>query len=183
MPTKGSGGTNDKEISSARLPGGCILRVLETHDDTRGALTEIFRNSWIEGERPASWRLVRPSPQTPPAVQAQRQAPRFLCLLRGQVWIGLHDLRPEPKNRRSATLHLAAAPHHVLVVPPRVACGLYFPDGGCYLNGTTMPPDEPMHCRWQAPELGFAFSGLDPRQADADGGALDYASFAAALAD
>lgn len=167
--------------SGQPLPPGCCLFPLTTRPDARGDLTEVLRAEWFDTPLPTRWQAIRSKPNALRGTYLQCRAWSYVCLLSGGAIIGLHDLRPNaPDARTSALLRLTGGQRQVMVIPPGVAHGLYFPEAALYLIGTGGDAGrEPLRCRWDCPELGLAWPCRTPLQEPADRNAGDYAALLA----
>jgi dTDP-4-dehydrorhamnose 3,5-epimerase len=164
---------------TAILPAGVRLIALTTHSDRRGDLTEIFRNEWCDSPLPVQWLVSRTGPNILRGVHVHMRNWDYVCVIAGEVTVGLHDLR----TKRSAILHLSAERLQVLVIPPGVAHGFYSPAPSTLLLGASTyydPSDHPA-CRWDSPELGLDWPCSAPELSANDRDASSYSDFMAAL--
>lgn len=163
--------------SSTALPDGVWLVPLQTHVDHRGDFTEVFRNEWHQSPVPLQWNLSRNESNVLRGVQVHALHWDYLCVVAGEMIIGLHDMRPEdPGARRSAMLRLESARLETLVIPPGVAHGFYSPRKSMHLIGTSAyyNPEDHRHCRWDCPELGLDWPCVAPTLSATDRAAPSY---------
>lgn len=85
--------------------------------------------------------------------------------LAGRMLVGLHDLRPgSPTQGQGVLIELTATQTELLVFPPGIVHGWYFPDGGMHLQAVSEPyaeygEDDNLGCHWGDPELGIPWPG------------------------
>jgi dTDP-4-dehydrorhamnose 3,5-epimerase len=166
------------------LPVGARLITLKTHPDLRGDLTEIFRNEWHESPLPVQWIASRCAANALQGMHVHASRWNYLCIVAGEMVVGLHDLRPaEASLRRSAMLRADRSQLQMLVVPPGVAHGFYAPVDAMLLvasSGCSDPIDH-HRCRWDSPELGLNWPCAAPDLSPVDRDAGSYADGRAAL--
>lgn len=170
--------------ASVVLPAGVRLMRLKTHPDKRGELTEIFRNQWHDSPLPVQWAACRTGANVLRGMHAHAHHWDYLCAVAGQVFVGLHDLRPEePAARRSAMLRLDSRHLQMLVIPPGVAHGFYSPADAMILVGSSgyYDPSDHHRCRWNSPELALQWPCSAPELSALDRDAGSYARLRAAL--
>lgn len=175
--------------NSAVLPTGVARRVLTTHPDGRGDFTELFRNEWQESPPPLQWNLSRNRPNVLRGVHVHAKHWDYLCVIDGEMFVGLHDLRPDTAVEcRSALLHLSGGHLEVLAIPPGVAHGFYSPGHSTHVIGASgyYDPADHRRCRWDCPELALDWPCRAPELSLADRQAPGYpalrSDFQAALA-
>ncbi|WP_119304924.1 dTDP-4-dehydrorhamnose 3,5-epimerase family protein [Dongia deserti] len=165
------------------LPADVRLMPLQTHPDARGELTEIFRKEWHGSPSPVQWTACQSAPNALRGIHVYRYRWNYLCVIAGEMFVGLHDLRPEePTARRSAMLRLNGRQLQMLVIPPGVAHGFYSSADSMFFTGASVYDDHSDHqrCRWDAPELGLEWPCTAPELSASDRDAGDYADLAAA---
>lgn len=140
-------------IEQPILPADVRLVPLKSHSDHRGELTEVFRNEWHHSPLPVQWLVCKNAANVLRGVHVHRSQWSYLCLVGGELFVGLHDLRPvAPAARQSTMLRMDSGHLQMLVIPPGVAYGLYAPADSIALLGSSNPPDH-LRCRWDSPEL------------------------------
>lgn len=164
------------------LPAGVKLMSLTTHSDARGDLTEILRNEWHGSPPPARWIAVRAAPNTLRGVHVRRRGWRYACVVAGEMWAGLHDLRAERPAAWSVLFRLTGARLQALVIPPGVAHGFYATEGATLVLGASAGDDsDEGACRWDAPELGLDWPCAAPQLSAGDCDAGSYARLRSAF--
>jgi dTDP-4-dehydrorhamnose 3,5-epimerase len=167
------------------LPGGVVLRPLETHVDRRGAFTEIFRDEWGTGVRPIQWNAVTSSARTLRGVHVHRRHDDYLLLLQGRASIGLRDLRLDSSTAGLvALIELSGRNLQALVIPTGVAHGFYFAEPSLHVYSVTEywhPADE-LGCRWDDPDLAIPWPISDPILSPRDAGLGSLSDLLATLA-
>ena len=162
--------------SACELPVGVALQRLHAHADARGALVEGFRVS-RDGATLAQFNVVTSKPHVLRGVHLHFDHADHLVMASGTVVVGLYDCR-----RASTTFGLAATVElreleHQLTVPPGVAHGFWFPEGGVMVYGLDVEwsPTDELGCRWDDPALGINWpAGIRPELSarDQDAGSL-----------
>ena len=168
------------------LPSGVNLTSLKTHSDSRGDLTEIFRNEWQDSHEPVQWLVSRTEANALRGVHVHARHWDYYCVVAGELIIGLHDLRPTASTPQSAMLRLSAAQLQLAAIPTGVAHGLYSPSSSMFMVATSeyYDPADDLACRWDAPELAMDWPCTAPVLSIRDRDAGGYAAFKAAfLAD
>ncbi len=166
------------------LPADVKLTQLKTHPDHRGELTEIFRNEWHDSPLPMQWTVCRNAANALRGVHVHTHHWDYLCAVGGELFVGLHDLRPEKGTaRRSAMLRLDSDCLQMLLIPPGVAHGFYSPVESIILLGASeyFVPADDHRCRWDSPELCLAWPCTAPELSALDRDAGGYADMRAAL--
>ncbi|HEY1383767.1 MAG TPA: dTDP-4-dehydrorhamnose 3,5-epimerase family protein [Dongiaceae bacterium] len=164
------------------LPAGVTRRVLKTHPDDRGNFTEFFRNEWYASPLPVQWNITRNQPNVLRGVQVHARHWDYLCVIAGELCVGLHDVRPGAIGVRSAVVTLSGQQLEILVIPPGVAHGLYSPAHATHLIGVSSyyDPTDHARCSWNCPELELNWPCDEPELSASDREPLGYADFVAA---
>ena len=159
-------------------------RPLRTHADDRGALTEVYRDEWTEGDSPVQWNVVRSEPGVLRGVHCHWHHADVLNVITGELVLGLVDLRPGSPTEGLAELHRIPALTSVVVVPPGVAHGFYFDQPTCIAYGVSAywSLDDELGCRWDDPGLGIPWPCTAPALSERDRTAGDLVSLRAAIA-
>jgi dTDP-4-dehydrorhamnose 3,5-epimerase len=157
-----------------RLPVGVLLRPLAARGDTAGATIELYRRDWRIDLLPVQWNLVSTRANTLRGVHLHLRHWDYLCVLDGEMLLGLHDMRPQsPTYRLAVALPLPSDPPCSIAIPPGVAHGFYFAAEAEYIYSVDhyFDPSDELGCRWNDPELGLAWPTdaplLSPRDAEA----------------
>ncbi len=161
----------------ATLPIGVDLKSLQTHADARGNFTEIFREEWRDTPAPVQWNLSANRPNVLRGVHVHARHWDYLCVVAGELTIGLHDMRPGgPTRGQGAMLRLTSDRLTMVAIPPGVAHGFYSPGHSTYVIGASRYYDPADHrrCRWDCPELKFDWPCTAPDLSTADRAAPGY---------
>src|SRR5947207_15698975 len=106
---------------------GVRILNLTTHEDDRGALTEVFRDLPGIDLAPVQWNYVRSHAGVLRGVHAHVRHTDYLILLEGSAVVGMKDLRPHsPTRNLTMQLPMRGETLQALVIPPGVAHGFYF---------------------------------------------------------
>ena len=91
-----------RDVLSNRIPvpDGVKIQSLTTLEDSRGSLTEMFREEWGLGPRPLQWNVVRSEANVLRGVHAHRTHVDYLAMIMGEMVLCLHDLRPASPTYR-----------------------------------------------------------------------------------
>jgi len=172
-----------KSDHAIALPTGVGLMALTTRPDSRGDLTEVFRNEWHRSPPPVQWSVIRNNANVLRGVHAHARSWDYACVIAGELFVGLHDLRTRTPDVRSALVRLSAERLQVLVIPAGVAHGFYAPRSATLMLGTSAYYDLADHrgCRWNSPELGLDWPCTAPELSARDREAGSYAELRAAL--
>lgn len=168
----------------AALPDDVRLMPLRTHPDERGDFTEFFRNEWHESPAPVQWNVSRTEPNALRGVHVHALHWDYLCVVAGEMVVGLHDLRPDTADlRRSVMLRLDGSRLQMLSIPPGVAHGFYSPQESLHVIGASgyYHPADHRRCRWDSPELGLDWPCAAPDLSPADRDAPSYRELRAAF--
>lgn len=159
------------------LPAGVRWCPLKTHADSRGNLTEVFRQEWHGELKPVQWNYVRSAPGVLRGVHMHITHWDYVITLEGHAHIGLVDLRAgSPTENRSTLLKVTSAALGGIVIPPGIAHGFYFPVESKHLYGVsaTYDPKDELGCMWNDPGLGLEWPVKKPilSQRDIEAGTL-----------
>ena len=165
------------------LPIGVRLMPLKTHSDSRGDLTEIIRNDWNETPPPVQWTVTRTGPNIMRGVHVHPRSWGYACVVVGEMFVGLHDLRSKQPAVSSALVRLTGERLQALVIPPGVAHGFYAPGDSTLVLGASIYPDgsDDRACSWNSPELGLDWPCTAPELSARDRDAGSYATLKTAL--
>ena len=126
------------------------------HHDPRGAVTEVFRESWETGIAPVQWNVVRSEAGVLRGVHVHVRHDDYLILLDGRALVGLRDLRPHsPTSGRTCLFEMRGDELAALTIPPGVAHGFYFPEAAVHLYAVSeyWDPADELGCHWADPAL------------------------------
>ena len=148
---------------------GVLIRRLQPHADDRGSLTELWRGTWTAG-------LLEPG-----VVQANLSRSRagvlrgmHLHLRQTDVWVmmegsatvALADLRSrsDTPTRRPPVLVVEVGPATALLIPPRVAHGLYAHQDVAllYLVSAEYDGADELGFRWDDQDADIRWPDADP---------------------
>jgi dTDP-4-dehydrorhamnose 3,5-epimerase len=117
-----------RPAEDAEVIAGVRRLALEANADSRGALTELCRHSWLEpGEVPVQWNVVRSDAGVLRGLHWHNVRFDYLVPVVGRIVVGLVDLRiGSPHERRATTVELRSE-HEALVIPPGVGHGFFSP--------------------------------------------------------
>lgn len=150
---------------ASTLPEGVVLRRLAVHADDRGRLSELYREAWTTEAAFQQWNLVRSEARVLRGVHVHPRHSDYLHVIEGEMWLGLHDLRPDdPARRMSCIVMLGGETPCTVFVPPGVCHGFWFPTPSTYIYGlsTGWSMDEELGCRYDDPALGLDWKVDDP---------------------
>jgi dTDP-4-dehydrorhamnose 3,5-epimerase len=167
-----------------RLPEGVQLRSLTTREDSRGNLTELFREEWGLGPCPVQWNLVRSEVNVLRGVHVHRKHVDYLTMPLGEMVLGLHDLRPASSTHRlSLMFRLQAHDQHLVAIPTGVAHGFYFPEPASlvYAVSHCFDGNDEFGCRWNEAALGLAWPCQAPILSERDRAAGSYTEMVSAI--
>src|SRR5678815_1976376 len=108
------------------LPNDVRVVPLVTHGDVRGRFTELLRMSGVSGPTPIQWNAVESQRNVLRGVHVHIVHWDYFFLVRGEMQLGLHDMRPESTTYRlSAMIRLVGSELCGVTIPPGVAHGFY----------------------------------------------------------
>ncbi len=154
-----------------QLPDGCALFDFSTHGDSRGALTEMFREEWQTGIQPVQWNFVRSNANVLRGVHVHVVHSDYLVCTGGTMLLGLVDVRPDsPTHRLSTVVTLSGDAMQAALVPKGVAHGFHFPGPAtlCYAVSHYWNTVDEIGCRWDDPDLGLDWDVVDPVLSERD---------------
>lgn len=167
------------------LPAGVEIHAIREHLDERGAFREIWRQSWSDQPPAVQWNMVRSQPNVLRGVHAHIRHVDFLTVAAGEMILGLHDpRRAAPSFGRSLLLRLEADDPHLVVIPPGVCHGFYFPTASTHIYGVSTAWDgsDEFGCAWDDPALKLAWPCAGPILSERDRAAGSYAELVEVLA-
>jgi dTDP-4-dehydrorhamnose 3,5-epimerase len=166
--------------SDPRINGVRILD-LTTHDDDRGALTEVFRDVPEIDLNPVQWNYVRSHAGVLRGVHAHLRHTDYLIVLEGSAIVGMKDLRPGSPTRNAAMLlRLSGDELQALVIPPGVAHGFYYerPTLHLYAVDCFWDPADELGCAWNDPGLNLPWPCANPYISMRDSQLPGFSAFA-----
>ena len=145
-------------LPPVKLPHGVAHRLLTMHHDERGALTELFRQSWDADVAPVQWNLVTSAAGVLRGVHVHPRHLDYVVVAQGRASMGLCDLRSgSPTEGRTALVEMRGDPLSALTIPPGVAHGFLFHEPSVLLYGVSeyWDPADELGCHWADPALGI----------------------------
>lgn len=167
-----------------QLPAGVLLRPLASQGDPAGAAIELYRRDWPIDLLPVQWNLVSTRANALRGVHVHLRHWDYLCIIDGEMLLGLHDMRPRsPTYRLPAALRLRSDSACSIAIPPGVAHGFYFAAEAEYLYAVDRywDPSDELGCRWDDPELRLAWPTDQPLLSSRDAEAPSYGELARAV--
>jgi dTDP-4-dehydrorhamnose 3,5-epimerase len=148
------------------LPEGMIVTPLKRHEDNRGSLIEVFRQSWGTGIAPVQWNVVESSSNVLRGFHVHVWHTDYLVLINGRMRLGLKDLRagsPTAGLTTAIDLDPAARPL-ALTIPTGVAHGFAFPEAALLFYSVSRYWDceDELACRFDDPDVGIDWQVSQP---------------------
>ena len=158
---------------------GLIEHSLNTHNDSRGNLTEIFRGGWISDSGPVQWNYVRSKANVLRGFHLHHTHTDYLVVLEGLMHLVLKDLRPESETYlKSKQLKLSGAKLTMVEIAPGIGHGFYFPTPSNFVYGVShyWNRNDELGCRWDDPllEVEWEVNNKTPILSDTDTNASDF---------
>ena len=140
------------------LPDGVVVRPISIYSDTRGDLSEIYREEWLPKSYPSAiqWNYVCSAANVLRGVHLHRKHYDYLTLLSGKMLLGLSDLREKSATyRMGCLLPLEQHQPRLVVIPPGVAHGFYFTCASIHVYGVSSywSPEDEFGCLYSDPGL------------------------------
>ena len=139
----------------------CEIVPVSANRDERGCLYEIFRETWPGAFRAVQWNACASDKGVVRGAHVHVDYSEFYTLPRGEVIIGLADIRRDsPTFGRSAQFHWADRDAVAFVVPRGVAHVVLFNADSVLAFGLSDYWErrrDVVGCQWDAPEFGFAW--------------------------
>ncbi len=170
---------------SDQLPHGVALRLLLPHEDARGIVCELHRDSWQSGPRPVQWNAVWSRPGTLRGFHCHLEHSDRLVVIQGKMELGLRDLRPDAVSfGRTARVMLEGDRPTLVAIPPGVGHAFFFPEPAIHVYALDHGWDlsDELGCRWDDPELGIPWTIDQPLLSDRDRTAPAFAHMAGVVA-
>jgi dTDP-4-dehydrorhamnose 3,5-epimerase len=140
---------------------GVVLTRLDPKRDPRGTFLEVFSDGWKLPIEPRQWSVVTSRAGTLRGMHVHARHDECVLPLGGRVIVGLHDLRPDSSTSgRSMMVELDAASPSLIVFPPGIVHGWYYPVDAIHLQAVSEPfsvygTDDNLGCHYGDPELGL----------------------------
>jgi len=155
------------------LPEGVSLFPLKMHPDSRGILTEVYRESWLGSIHPLQWSVISSDRNVLRGVHVHRKHTDYLLHIRGSALLALRDLRNgSPTEGLVSLLEATESKLEVILIPPGVAHGIYFREPSTQILAVTEywnPADE-VGCHYADPALKIPWPGNAPILSERDRG-------------
>ena len=167
-----------------QLPQGVSLSPLAMNRDERGWLTEIYRDEWVDDEKPCQWNVNFSQPNVLRGVHGHYRHWDYLVALRGRISAGFYDARRRaPTHGVSALIEIGGERLMVLRIPPGVLHGFYFHEVTQYVCGVSTYYDagDELACQWADPGLGIDWPCRSPVIGERDRNAGSLAEIEARL--
>lgn len=151
--------------SGESLPQGVSLRPLQTHNDERGSLAELFRTSWETGVNAVQWNYVESEEAVLRGVHVHIKHLDYFVLMSGHATIGLRDLRRDSTTEGlSAKIEMHGDALHALTIPAGVAHGFYFHERSTHIYGVSefWQAQDELGCHWADPALEINWPNAAP---------------------
>jgi dTDP-4-dehydrorhamnose 3,5-epimerase len=161
---------------------GVILSALTPHNDHRGRLTEVFRQSWLPDARFVQWNLVHSKGNTLRGVHLHVKHADYLTVVANRMIIGLKDMRRDSDSfEHECCVELNADTPQTIFIPVGVAHGFLFPEPATYLYSVSeyFSHDDELAVKWDDPALGMFDHSLTPLLSERDQSAGSYAALLA----
>ena len=148
--------TTLRRLGCGQLADGmCIFRLPHFPDD-RGSLTEVCRNSWVDGRAPVQWNCVRSKAQIMRGLHIHLRYHEYYVVLSGSLTVGFEDVREgSPTQNLVGVFTVKEEDHLAVASPPGVLHGLYFPEETVLLAGAGLyhSLDNELGCHWKDPDV------------------------------
>jgi dTDP-4-dehydrorhamnose 3,5-epimerase len=164
--------------TDSTIPGIEFVR-LQTHTDSRGDLTEIFRASWFERHPPfVQWNMVRSRANSLRGVHVHVRHSDLLFVISGRMTLGLKDLRRNsPAYLREERHELGGSAIAAVLTPPGVAHAFRHLEETIHVYGVThyFSLEDELGFRWNDAACGLFDKRLSPTLSprDASAGTLE----------
>jgi dTDP-4-dehydrorhamnose 3,5-epimerase len=151
---------------------GCEIVPVSANRDERGCLYEIFRETWPGAFRAVQWNACASDRGVVRGAHVHVDYHEFYTLPRGEVIIGLSDIRRESSTfGRSAQFYWGDRDAVAFVIPPGVAHVVFFQADSVLafgLSGYWDRQRDVVGCQFDAPEFGFTWPEISVRRSARD---------------
>lgn len=153
------------------LPPDACVRSLDRHEDMRGDLHELARETWPGSFSISQWNLVHSCAGVLRGMAVHLRTVDYYLNIQGRALLGLADLRSDsPGFGSGCVVELDAEALFAVTVPTGVAHGLYFVTDCLSLAGLSLVFDsgDKYGCRWDDKSLGIPWPPINPILIDRD---------------
>lgn len=158
-------------LTSSRI-AGCEIVPVSANRDERGCLYEIFRETWPGAFHAVQWNACASDRGVVRGAHVHVDYHEFYTLPRGEVIIGLSDIRRESVTfGRSAQFYWSDRDAVAFVVPRGVAHVVLFQADSVLafgLSGYWERQRDVVGCQFDAPEFGFTWPEISVRRSARD---------------
>jgi len=149
---------------------GVVRYPIEPFTDERGEIVEVFRAQWLPQFEPVQWNVMLSGRNVLRGVRCHIRHTDLLMMASGTLTLGLVDLRSGSSSEGVSEVLELKPTADVVVIPPGVAHGLYFPEQGTLVQAVThtWSIDDEFGCRWDDPNLGLDWQCHDPVLSEGD---------------
>jgi dTDP-4-dehydrorhamnose 3,5-epimerase len=147
-----------------RLAHGMAILPLPHFPDDRGSLTELCRNSWIEGKAPVQWNCVRSKAKVMRGLHIHLHYHEYYAVVSGSLMVGFEDIREgSPTYGLTGLFTVRATDNLAVASPPGVLHGLYFPEESILLAGAGRyyNLENELGCHWKDPAVSIPWPFQD----------------------
>ena len=153
------------------LPHGVELVKLSTHTDDRGSFTELLRKNWLPSFEPTQTNYARSEENVLRGVHLHKSHSDFLIFVEGVAVVALRDLRKKSPTYFNGGLYEFTSKNlQGIFIPPGVAHGFYFPQGGAhiYMVDKYFDGSDEFGCAYNDPALELNWPTIAPKLSPRD---------------
>ncbi len=172
------------QVEPSSTMGGVVLHRLVRHDDDRGSLVELHRQSWLPGKTWVQWNTMASAAGVLRGLHVHRRHCDLLFVLDGRMRLGLKDLRRgSPTRMAEEVFEIDGADGLAVFIPNGVAHGFYLHRTTRHLYAVDQYFDQAdeLGCRWDDPAVGLFRDVRSPRISERDAHAPSLAALCAEL--
>jgi dTDP-4-dehydrorhamnose 3,5-epimerase len=142
---------------------GVVVTRLDPKRDPRGTFLEVFSDGWKLPIDPRQWSVVTSRAGTLRGMHVHVRHDECVLPLSGRVLVGLYDLRPDSSTSgNSMMIELDSEQPSLIVFPPGIVHGWYYPVDAVHLQGVSEPyaeyaTDDNLGCHYGDPELNLSW--------------------------
>ncbi len=146
------------EVVSGRVPFVEDFGQLTSHCDSRGKLTELYRQEWPGASQLRQWNYVRNEANVLRGMHVHPLHSDFIIVLEGEMLLGLRDIRRQsPSFGAAGIVRLHGDNLSWAHIHPGVVHGFYIARGNSMVYGLSHEWDmsDEIGCQWNDPSLGI----------------------------